>query len=205
MMTNPARCLKLLTFTAVLVLGSAVAVPHARAASVSLLPTSAVSGLNPGDLVTFDVFIDFSDVGGALGGGFDVTWDPAALGFVDLTSAGLGDPGLGRDPDVLDGLLESWAVADFFSGIFSGLVGSLRFEVLPGMGLTSFIALAPTGGIGGPWVSNVDFVTLLQPEYNAVELTRAPAVIPLPPALWLFATSLAAIAGFLRKRNKAGW
>lgn len=193
---------KLLIF-AVLLIGSGILTPQARAASVSLLPTSAVGNLATGDLVSFDVFIDFSDVGGTLGGGFDVRWDPAALGFVDLASAGLGDPGFGRDPDIFSGLLESWAVADF-NGIVSGLVGSLRFEVLAGMGASTLLALGPTAGIGGPWVSNVDFMVLdPQPDFGAVELGRAPAVIPLPPALWLFVSSLIAVGSFIRRRRPA--
>lgn len=195
-----SRIVKIPLLAGMLSVGLAITAPQVRAASVSLLPTSPVGGLNTGDIVTFDVAIDFSDVGGTLGGGFDVNWSPAALGFVDLTSAGLGDPAFGRDPDVFSGLLESWAVGDF-TGIISGLVGSLRFEVLPGMGASSFVLLAPTGGIGGPWVSGVDFVTILQPEYDAVELTGAPAVIPLPPAIWLFVSSLAVIGGFARGRK----
>ncbi len=174
---------------------------QSNASSASLMPTTATSNLLNGDVVSLDVAIDFSDMHGTLGGGFDVRWDPTALGFLGLTSAGLGDPAFRRDPDILNGLLESWAVADF-SGIISGQVGSMQFEVLPSMGLSTIIAVAPTNGIGGPWVSLVESITILHPDYNSIELTR---VIPVPAAAWLFGSALIGLIGLIgfSKKRKA--
>jgi len=167
-----------------------------NASTASLLPTSAIFDLSAGDIVTFDVFIDFSADGGTLGGGLDVVWDSSALGFVDLTSGNLGDPVFGRDPDIQAGLLNSWGVGDF-NGIDSGLLGSVSFEVLSSMGLgvTTIVELGPTAGIAGPWVSAVDFISILDPEYNQYEVSTA-SVIPVPAAIWLFGTGLAGLIGF---------
>ena len=145
----------------------------ADASSVNLVPTTAVSRLDDGDIIAFDLTIDFSDEEGTLGGGLDIVFDPAALGLVSVTGAGLGDPAFGRNPDVLDGLLQSWAVGDFNAvGSAPGLVGSVRFEVLPAMGPKTVVRVSGTNGIGGPWVSGRDFVTLLTPVYNQTDLVR---------------------------------
>lgn len=188
------------TLTCCLLL-SAASLP-VRAASVSLVPLTPFTNLANGDIVRFDVAIDFSGVG-TLGGGFDIIWDPLALGFVGLVDNGLGDPAFRRDPDVFAGLLESWAVGDFDGLAASGpeIVGSASFEVLPTMGFNTFIQIAATSGVGGPWVSAEDNVTLLNPVHNSILLERAdPAVIPLPAAAWLFGSALLGLVGWQRRR-----
>ena len=175
----------------------------AHASSVSLVPATDVTNLANGDIVSFDISIDSSSDVGTLGGGFDVIYDASALGFIGMTNAGLGDPAFGRDPDVTPGLLESWGVADF-GGLQTGLVGSIDFTVLPSMGLSTLVALGPTAGIAGPWVSAVDFVSLLQPDYGSVEVSRqAPGVIPVPAAIWLFGTALLGLVGLGKRRSAA--
>lgn len=160
-----------------------------HAASVSLVPTTPTNPVKVGDTVSFDVVIDFTADGGTLGGGFDVIFDSSQLAFAGLVSAGLGDPAFGRDPDVLDGLLESWAVGDF-NGLDSGLVGSVSFEVLAGA-TSSFVALGPTSGVGGPFVSAVTY-DIITPDYNQVEVVAA---VPVPAAVWLFASALLGLFG----------
>ncbi len=148
------------------------------AASISLIATSNTSDTQPGDIVSLDVVMDFttnnsglgSDI--TLGGGFDIAFDSTALRFVGLSSANLGDPGFGRDPDLLDGLLESWGFADFNGLTGPALVGSVRFEVLSTMGPNTIVATQATAGIAGPFVSGVDFITILDVDYDMVEITR---------------------------------
>lgn len=171
------------------------------AATVSLIPTSPVENLDVADIVSFKIEIDFTAEGGTLGGGFDVSWDPASLQLESYTSTViLGDPFFGRPPDASPGLLGSWGVGDF-DGLDTGLLGSLSFSLLPGAGLSSFIALGPTTGIAGPWVSAVDFITLIDPAYNQVEVTRVASVIPVPAAFWLFGTALVGVVGFSRRKG----
>ena len=62
----------------ILLLGSLAAAPSALAGSVDLVPTTAVTGVVPGDVVAFDIVLDFSDEP-TLGGGFDLTFDESQL------------------------------------------------------------------------------------------------------------------------------
>lgn len=175
----------------------------ANAASISLAPTSSVVDTVPGDLVSFDVFMDFttdnnglgSDI--TLGGGFDIVYDSSVLAFVSLSNAELGDPAFGRDPDILDGLLESWGFADFNGLTGPALVGSVQFEVLAALvGDSTLVSTTATNGISGPFVSAVDFITILQVDYNEVEVNA----IPVPGAVWLFGSGLG-LLGWLRRRT----
>ena len=150
----------------------------ANAASVFLVPTTPYEGARPGDQITFDVMMDFSTDDNGLGddvtldGGFDIAFDSTALEFVSLNDAGLGDPAFSREPDVLPGLLQSWVFAEFNGLSGPALVGSVQFRVLATMGATTNVSTQATGGIGGPFVSGVEFFTLLNVDFNSVELTR---------------------------------
>ncbi len=164
----------------------------ANAATVSLTPSGDLLVL-PGDVLTFQIDIDFTAEGGTLGGGFDLTYDASQLQLVEFQSAGLGDPAFGRDPDVTPGLLESWGVGDF-AGIQAGTVGTVTFEVLAGA-TTSVVQLGPTMGIAGPWVSAVDFVTIIEPDYGSATVTA----IPVPAAVWFMLSGLGALFGMRRQ------
>jgi hypothetical protein len=146
----------------------------AAAATVSLVPTSGnTNSVLDGDIITFDVVMDFTDVGGPLGGGFDITFDSGALQFVSVTrNAAVGDPDLSRDPDVLTGRLESWAVGHFDGLATNAVLGSVSFQVLPNMPIDTTVAVAPTSGVGGLWISGTDFLTVLQPIYRRVTVDR---------------------------------
>lgn len=141
---------------------------NAYAASVSLVPTSNVVGVAPGESVTFDIVMDFTS-DPTLGGGFDISYDSTALQFDSLfRDPAVGEADFSRDPDVVPGLLESWAV-----GAFNGLpdvatLGSVTFQVLPGVGLDSIVSVTPTSGIGGPWVNGTTFIDLINTAYNQV-------------------------------------
>jgi hypothetical protein len=171
-MTN--RTLRKMVVVPLLLFGFAFG---AKASIVMLVPTSNTSLLIDGDVISFDVMIDFSRVGGTLGGGLDITFNPNDIGLVSVTSAGLGDPDFGRDPDIMEGLLQSWAVGDFDGLGTSGpeLLGRVQFEVLSTMGLGSTLTVSGTNGIAGPWISGQDFESFLIPTYNQVKLRRGEA------------------------------
>ena len=178
-------------FGALLVLGLASV---SNAASINLVPTTAIDGVLPGDIVSFDIVLDFSDEN-TLGGGLDLTFDESQLSLVSFTNTViLGDPSFGRPPDYVpgSGLLESWGVGDF-NGIAGGLMGQVSFEVLPGA-TQSVVQLGPTMGIAGPWVSAVDFVTILMPDYGSATVTA----IPVPAAVWFMLSGLGALFGMRR-------
>ncbi len=75
----------------------------ALAASITLVPNS--TNVTVGDTVTVDVVMDFTDVysaagGGTVGGGIDVTFDNAVLGYGSYTPNSVGDAGFQRSPDL---------------------------------------------------------------------------------------------------------
>jgi len=152
-------------------LGLVAASVPASAASVSLVPTANYAPLETDELVQFEVRVDFSHDGGTLGGSFDVVFDTKALALESLVDFGVGDAGLSREPDRLPGRLESWAVGAFNGIPGTEVLGTLTFKVLPGMMNSTAVELTATEGVGGPWVALDDFVTILQPDYNRIQLT----------------------------------
>lgn len=193
---------KITRYCATAILTSLAAV--AQSASISLVPTSNTIQTSPGDVVSFDVVMDFttdnnglgSDI--TLGGGYDVIWDPAALVFVNLTTPQIGDPCICRPPDVVPGLVESWSFSDFNGLVGPMVVGRINFEVRPGAPASSFVMTGPTNGISGPFVSGVDYVTLLDVDFNAIEVTVLQAPVPLPAAIWVMLSGLVALSALAR-------
>ncbi len=174
----------------------------ANAASISLQPTSPVDDVGVSDLVAFDVVMDFSDyANGTLGGGFDIFFDSSVLGFVSFfRDETIGDPLLSRDPDVFDGLLESWAVGDFFGLDPVNVLGNVVFEILSTAGGSTFVGTQATSGVGGPWVDATTFVDLIPVDYLGAEVTFAAAPVPEPGTLALLLVGLAAV-GVARRRT----
>ena len=145
-----------------------------QAAEVQLVATTPIEDLEMGEVVEFEILIDFGDIpGGTLGGGFDISYDSSVLAFMSLNTAGLGDPDMGREPDSLTNLLESWAVGDFdgVAGAGPTLVGTVEFEVISTAGPGTQVSVGPTSSIGGPWISGEDNVSELIPSYNQVSIT----------------------------------
>ncbi len=168
----------------------------ANAASISLVATSPVTDVGAGDTVSFDIVMDFTDIP-TLGGGFDVVFDSSALQFESFVSAGLGDPAFGREPDIFDGLLESAAFADFNGLSGPALVATVTFTALPTIvGSSAIVSTQGTMGDGGPFVSAIDFVSLIDVDYNSIEVV---GVVPLPAAAWFMIGGLATLLGLRRK------
>ena len=59
---------------------------------------------------------------------------------------------------------------------------------------TTTVALGPTAGIAGPWVSAVDFVSIIEPDYGSASVTA----VPVPAAVWFMLSGLAALFGMRR-------
>ncbi len=152
----------------------------AHAAEVVLVPASPIDNLGVGDVFDLNVLIDFSDIpgnpGGTLGGGFDIDFDAAVLTLFGLSSSIPGDPQMARDPDLLEGLLESWAVGNFDGIATAGqvLVGTVQFRVSSTTANQTQVSIGPTDSLGGPWISGNDFVSELAPFYNQVTITLDP-------------------------------
>lgn len=159
----------------------------AQGASILLVPTSQIDFALPGDLLTFDVVMDFTDYpNGTIGGGFDIVYDTSTLAFSSFfRDPSIGEVDFSRDPDILPGLLESWAVAAFVPLPPFAILGSVTFEALTQFG-DSFVGTQATQGIGGPWVDGTTFVDLVPVEYGLVTFTT----IPVPGAVWLLLGAL---------------
>ncbi len=169
--------------------------PGANAASISLIYTGdrpisdGFIDAPPGTILTFEVLMDFTDLP-TFGGGFDVIFDSDRAQFDSLVNFDIGNPEFSRDPDIMDGLLESWGFASFSTIAGPAIVGTLTFTVLPDV-LTGpgFIALGPTSGPGGPFICNLgDCISYIDVEYNSIEF----GVVPLPASAWLLASGLLA-------------
>ena len=150
----------------------------ANALSISLMPAD-VSDVGVGDVLSFDVIADFSD-DPTIGGGFDVFFDNLALGFVSWAATPLGDPDFAREPDIFAGLLEGIAFGDF-GGVSGGIVGTLVFEVLAGLGegMTTRIGVGSNAFPAGPFVSATTF-GVQDVDYTGASVTRAEGMVAVP-------------------------
>lgn len=133
------------------------------------VPTNPVGDVIPGDVVTFDIVIDFTGEA-TMGGGLDITYDPTALLLASLNrDPDVGEIGFGCDPDILPGLLGSLAIGAFGAPIPAAgptIIGDVSFDVLGGISSTTVVAVTSASGIGGPWIDGTDFLTIVNPTYN---------------------------------------
>lgn len=163
--------------------------PIASAASISLVLATPSQYVDTGDTVMVDVVIDFSDQP-VLGGGLSIGWDPDALRLESLTVNEIGDPAFYRPPDVYVDALDGWNFADLNGVAGPHVVGQVGFSVLPTMGRSTELIVVDCFGYCHPFVSVDDFVTIVLPEFNGLELRR----VPVPAAMWLLASAMTMLA-----------
>jgi hypothetical protein len=169
----------------------------AHALSIGLDPANASGAI--GDSFSFNVVVDFTG-DPTLGGGFDVMFDSAVLGFVsyDASTCNVNcDAGFGRAPDVSDGLLSGIAFGQFNGITGPGIVGTVTFAAI-GSGVGSISLSDTANAIVGPFVSAVTFA-VQDVEYSGATVDVAGAQIPLPAAAWLLIGGLGSLFGFRRK------
>lgn len=160
-----------------------------KAATVSLVPTTPINGLAVGDIVSFDIVMDFSD-DPVFGGGFDVVYDPSVLQLdAFVRNPLIGDPDLSFDPVVSQGLLDDWTVNDLGGLPVIGLLGDVTFSILTTLPTTVALTDARDQGAQLPfdlfWVST-DFSSEVFVDYNSVTVNA----IPLPGAVWLLGSAI---------------
>jgi len=177
----------------------------ANAASVALVyvgdnPHDSAGALfaTPGDILTFDVIWDFTDAP-TIGGSFDIVFNPDALAFDSYQLANICN-----DPDCYGGWWGFDLLEDRFAGWSYGSIdpidgvlnmGSITFEFIAHNHSRPFLYGAPGSGIGGPFISGEDYVSVLDVTFN--EITLAP--IPLPGAVWLFLGAIGVLVSRARK------
>lgn len=155
----------------------------ANAASVSLVPTTAVDDVLAGDVVSFDIMMDFTGEA-TIGGGFDIVFDENALQFDSVNrNLALGEPDFSRDPTPGPGLLDDWVVSAFNALPETANMGSVNFTVLPGLGGGTTNVTLTDGRDGGAvpslagfWVDAIDFTSEIAVDYNSVAVNGFAAV-----------------------------
>lgn len=117
----------------------------------------------PGSEIALEIVWDFHE-NATIGGGFDVSYDEDKLEFVSWEAEPVGDPGFGREPDQLTGLLSGIAFGEFVVGITGPhVVGTLTMEVIDSGNST--ITLADTQSVGGPFVT-IDTFQVIPIDYS---------------------------------------
>lgn len=197
---------KLTPFLAAMVLSSLGATANANVIYLSPF----VQSVSPGDLVSFDLSMSF--LGDTIGGALDVFYTPDTLGFVsfEFNPDFLGPV---ADPDLSVFPTDCSVGPAPFGGCSAGDpelngIGFGHFDGISGdhiIGTLTFMALAPGAGVitmatnDEPWGSAF-FNTL----GNEMVVHYSPAkveVVPIPAAVWLFASGIGLFAGFARRRR----
>lgn len=153
----------------VIVATSVTMMPRAWAASVKLIPDSAVVAL--GGQLTLQIVGDF-DGDATLGGGMDLSFEEGDLDFVSFTPSGIGVEEYSRDPDVDAGALAGFAFGDF-NGIGANgiLLGTIVFDVPEDANQgASNISITVSAGVAGPFASAKSF-TRQQIEFSDATVT----------------------------------
>jgi len=174
-----------------------------NAATVTFSNTSIAANLN--DIITVDVMMDFTG-DPTLGGGLDIFYEPSILSFVSFdfgTSDLVLDLGLSRAPDVVaPNKLEGLAFSGGFNGIAGpGTVGTLTFQAVSVGAFTLTMADTTEALDGGRFISATDFFTEQTIAYGTADVSVTGTVVPVPAAVWLFASGLMGLTGVAAKRK----
>jgi hypothetical protein len=168
-----------------------------EAASISLTPNSTSALI--GQLISLDINMDFRDAP-TLGGGIDVTFNPALLRFDGFVAAPLGDPSLANAPTlVAPGVLSSLGFADFGGLTGPALVGTLTFAALA-LGNATISLAADVGGAYGPFFSFPGGIQQVV-SFAGTTVDIAAVTVPIPASLPLLLSAVG--VSLLGKRRHA--
>ncbi len=154
-----------------------------------------------GDPVQMDLWMDFTG-DATIGGGVDVTYNHAMLGFVSWTlNEALGsDASFTRDPVEGMGLLDGIGFGNF-GGLGGGgqtLVGTLQFVTLGTTGLALVDLAEDAGGAAGEFYSASSY-NLQSPGFVGAEVIIN--AVPLPAAVWMLLGGLGILGVGSRRKS----
>jgi len=104
----------------------------------------------------------------------------------------------GQNQIFLDGLLVDTAFIDGFSTANSNLVETRTIDLD-----MAFFALLADGNVSllGTVISEASGSGSFQVDFLRLDITTAPAVVPVPAAAWLFGSALLGLFGFSRRKK----
>lgn len=183
---------------------------NAQAATIDLVPTSSTNILI-GQTISFDLWGDFSDVGGTIGGGLDLFYDNLILAYNGDFAF---DLGLGNDAtisrtgdDCSLALVSGCASAGEINGISANqfapammssgatLMGTLSFTAIA-EGLTD-LTMADNDTPAGGWIDNTG-LGAVSTSYNSSRVVSSR--VPVPAAAWLMLSGMGLLGGVLRRK-----
>lgn len=194
---------KLLPLTAALLI-TAIGSTAANANVISLMPAAQSAGV--GADITFEVRMDFINT--TVGGAFDVFYDASILSYVSFEFApGFADPDFAISPDdcFVDGAaISGCSVGDpelngIGFGDFDGLTGSHLVGLLTFQTIDTGVAVLSMATNDEPWGGF--FSAIDASELVVVYGPGKVHVVPIPAAVWLFASGLGLLAGWSRRRR----
>lgn len=174
----------------------------AQAATITVDPISPT--VTNGDVFNVSIvgtgFIEGS--GGTIGGGFSLAWDPGILTLQSSVLTFSGDQIFGQ-AGVVDNVAGTWTNADVTS--FNGTTLA-NFEIATVTFLATNVGVSPSdlsiglfdGGTDRIWADSDGFVDV-NPTFIDGSVTVNP--VPVPAAVWLFASGILGLVGVARRRN----
>ena len=203
-----------------------LAAAGATASTVSVNPS--LISVAPGDTFTANIQADFTDVGGTVEGGFQLTWDASKLTLVNAVFPGQSSVGeSGHSSTIQSAFNTLFASFVFPTNVENSAAGSLDYAFsLCGIDVTGPVcevvgasaafsvydlvfevaADAAVGdtpadlviGVLGDQWTGADGFTVLNPTFSGA--TIAINAVPVPAAVWLFGSGLLGLVGVARRR-----
>ena len=131
-----------------------------------------------GDVVTVEIFGDFSELtNSVLGGGVDILFDDSVLTHIGYVWGSEGDPAFARDPDIQANQLNGIAVGDFGCLPATFLIGTVSFVASVatddefGSGGPSNISTAQNNLPAGFWINCATLIDIAAAQFNQTPIS----------------------------------
>lgn len=191
--------MKLKIRTLVLSLGLALTA-WAQASPASSLYFSSAASVNVGATFTLDILGDFSVAEPLAGGTIDLGYNDTKLQINSVTIGPVWDFAPGSGSQTVFGTNSKWTGISL--AVWTNPYQSGNGILLATVNLTALADGKPKlEFLGSTELYESANWTVLAPTVTAADITvAAPAAVPVPPAVWLFASGLLGLVGVARRR-----